>query len=515
MTVTPSSPPTATPWRAIFGAVLPVALAGLVVAGMAVDPSTVLTLGLAGGITLGFAALPLERTLPALVALAPFRLYATIPGTPYEISLTSLITVMVAAFVLVADLARGLPRLTRWEWAFAAWFGWLVLTVLWSSSPSSSMRGVFSWGHLLAVAFLTAHVLRTAWDRGRVLRRLVAALLVLVTIWSIVGFIQAALGFTTVREMLSSPLAGLVYSPAELGIKLGAIGVNWRRGDSVQPFGPFDNAIVFGMFTAMGVGIAAATLVGRVRFAPRWLAVTTVVLGLAADIATLKATGWISAAAALVVAFLVLGGSLGAVVRWGLLLGTAAGLCGFLFRNMIAARLAELAAREIAATGSLDAISRPAVWAHYLRVALTRPLTGHGLNTAARLGPVRQTLATGTDVTISYQLPPENSYLTMAVDTGLPGLAGVLVVLGGALLAGALLSRRFPDDPLAQAAGLGAVGIAALMVGNFAVSALSEETMGVLLGTLLGVVVVARRHAGASGESSRQRAEPAPGPQPR
>ena len=514
MTVTPSSPPTATPWRTIFGAVVPVALAALVVARMAVDPFTVLMLGLAGGAALGLATLPLERTLPALVALAPFRLYATIPGTSYEISLTSLITVMVGAFVLVANVARGLPRLTRWEWTFAAWFGWLVLTVLWSSSPGSSLRGLFSWGHLLAVAFLTAHVLRTAWDRGRVLRRLVTALLVLVTMWSVVGFLQAALSFTTVREMLSSPLAGLVYSPAELGIKLGAIGVNWRRGDSVQPFGPFDNAIVFGMFTATGVGLATATLVGRVRFAPRWLAVTTLVLGLAADIATLKATGWISAAAALVIAFLALGGSVGAVLRWGLALGTAAGLCGFLFRDMIAARLAELAAREIVATGSLDAISRPAIWAHYLRVALTKPVTGHGLYTAGRLGPVRQTLATGTDVMISYQLPPENAYLTMAVDAGLPGLVGLLVVLCGALFGGARLSRRFPYDPLAQAAGLAAVGIAALLVGNFAVSALSEETMGVALGTLLGIVVVARREVGASSEGSRQRSEPAPGPQP-
>jgi O-antigen ligase len=317
--------------------------------------------------------------------------------------------------------------------------------------------------------------------------------------WSAIGFVQVALGYGTVSELLLSPLSAIVYAPAEMQSKLGAVGVNWRRGESVQPFGPFDNSNVFGFFAAAGAGMAMAALVGRHHQAPRRLAMLTLALAVAADVAALKVTGWLAAAGALLIVFLALGGSIRRVAQWGGAFLIAAVGFGYAVRNLLADRLADLAARELATTGSFEALSRVAIWAHYVGIARQRPLIGHGLYTASTFGPTHASLATGTGASISFRLPPESGYLGMAVDAGLVGLLLLVVVIGGALVSGVRLARRHREDELAQAAGLMAAGIAAIMIGNVSTTAFSEEITSLMLGVMIGVVLVARRVCGSTG----------------
>ena len=55
------------------------------------------------------------------------------------------------------------------------------------------------------------------------------------------------------------------------------------------------------------------------------------------------------------------------------------------------------------------------------------------------------------------------------------------------------LSRRYPEDPVAQGAGVAAIGIAALLAGNITVDAFNGEILGVVMGMLVGVVAAASR----------------------
>jgi hypothetical protein len=66
-------------------------------------------------------------------------------------------------------------------------------------------------------------------------------------------------------------------------------------------------------------------------------------------------------------------------------------------------------------------------------------------------------------------------------------------VLGGAAIVGLRIARRYPGESLAQAAGVAAVAISALLVGNITTDDFAQETNQFLLGVLVGIVVVARR----------------------
>src|SRR6185437_10966550 len=145
-------------------------------------------------------------------------------------------------------------------------------------------------------------------------RRLLIALLALVTVWSIIGFVQVGLGLDNVTRFLTSPVGAVFYAPGLVESKLPTMSFNWRSGSDVQPFGPFLNAIEFGIFTAVGIGAAVAMALGRTRLVPRWLVITTLALAIAANVAGLKATGWVAAAVAIAVAFVTLGGSIRRVV---------------------------------------------------------------------------------------------------------------------------------------------------------------------------------------------------------
>src|SRR4029077_10988756 len=124
------------------------------------------------------------------------------------------------------------------------------------------------------------------------------------------------------------------------------------------------------------------------------------------------------------------------------------------------------------------------------KVAMNRPLIGFGLFTAGAYGPTHESVATGTNVSIDFRLPPENSYLALAVETGLVGMMLGITVLGAAVVFGVRLSRRYPNDSLSQTAGAAAAGIAAVLAGNFSVSGLPEEITGTMLAALIAIVMV-------------------------
>jgi O-antigen ligase len=447
--------------------------------------------------------LPLSSSVPLLLFCIPLRLYVQYPETEIDVALTNFVIVGLGAACLMTLFSRGRPRLVGWEWAIAGWALWTVVSLAWTDDPIASLSGVFRWLMIFcSILVATVGVLRAA-DPALAIRRVLIALLVLVTFWSVIGFVEVALGLDNVVAALQSPVAASLYPPGLLKTRLAAMNFNWRSGATVQPFGPFINAIEFGIFTAIGVGASVALAVGRVKLVPRWLVSTALPLATAANVACLKASGWVAAGVAIAVAFVTLGRSIRRVVAVCIAVVAVLAVLLWVFREEVAARLQDLAAREGTTGATAEAISRPAIWLYYLGSMADHPFVGHGIFSAYQFGPTHWS-RTAAGVLVAEQLPTENSYLTTLLETGLVGLVLLLATVGGAVYRGVRLSRRYPADPVAQGAGVAAIGLAALMAGNVTVDAFSGEILGVMLGLLIGVVVAAvRLLPGRAGGSTR------------
>jgi O-antigen ligase len=477
---------------AIIETALIVACAGGLAAALATDLYTSTVIVLIAASVIGLLGLPLSWSVPTLVFLVPFRFYVSLPGSKFEFALTNFIIVGFAGACLAAGLAGERPRFRRWELLIIAWLTWTLVSLGWTSQPAGSLRGVFQWLMVFGSILISARCVIEATDPTRAARRILIALMALVGVWCIVGFVEVALGLDSIVGMLGTPAAAALFPLGLLDTKLGAFDFNWRSGNDVQPFGPFINAIEFGIFTAIGLGSAVALAVRRSALVPRWLVLSVFALAAAANVACLKATGWIAAGVAIAVAFVSLGRSLRRVI--GISVATLAVIGGvlFAFREALIQRVQDLAAREGQTGATAEALTRPAIWLGYLDVARTQPLTGLGLGAAISYGPVHWTRLRGGDA-VAVQLPTENGYLTVLVESGVVGLGLLTATLVGAAVIGLKLSRRFPNDPLAEAGGIAAIGIAAILAGNMTVDAFIGDINGVLEGVLVGIVIAANR----------------------
>jgi len=441
----------------------------------------------------GLALVPLTRSLPILFFLIPVRLYIDVSGTNIEIALTNFIFVGLGIACLVGSMLRSRPRLVGWEFAIAGWLLWTVASLAWTPEFVASLRGVFRWMMAFGAVLLSAQCVLRAASPAMAARRLLVALLCLVGVCSVVGFVQVAIGLDPIIKFLGSPGAAVFFPPIFLEERLASLNFNWRVGTDVQPFGPFLNAIEFGILTAVGVGSSLALAVGRSRLAPRWLVLVVFILASAANIACMKGTGWVAASVAVAIAFISLGRSVRRVVGVSLLTLALLGVIVYASRDILAQRIQDLAAREGGQGATAEALSRPAIWLFYLNALFIHPIVGGGLSTATLYGPIHWTRAPGGSTSVAVTLPTENSYLTTAIETGLVGLGLLLLTLVGAMVRGLRLARRSPSDPVAQAAGTAAIGLAAILAGNLTVDAFSGEILGVVMGVLVGIVVAANR----------------------
>jgi O-antigen ligase len=448
------------------------------------------------------AILPFETLFLVLVFLAPLRAFAYVPVIGAELSATSLLLFGLAIGLVVRRLLGTRITLHRWEWFIISWGAWILFCWLWASPGKVGIAGVYHWSLFFGAVLLTVRYFDTGRSSEIAARRLLTTVLVLVSFWCVVGIGQVVIGRDRIMSFLNSPFAAILYLPSLLRYKVAAMDFNWLSGHDVRPFGPFINSIEFGVFTAAGLSVAVALAVSRSNLVPKWLAVFTGILALWANIAALKATGWLAALAALLAVFIALGGSVRRLAGFAVIVTSVISLAIAVFHVRLQERVANLALRERDPTAAIAAISRVAVWSHYFRVALEHPLTGSGPFTASTKGPVHWTVLGETGVTLANRMPTENSYLTLAVETGIPGLLLALGVIGSAAFVGLVLARRTPTDPIAQSAGAAAVGIVAMMVGYFSVDGLVQETNQLLLGLFVGIILVARRRsesvAGAS-----------------
>lgn len=435
---------------------------------------------------------PLTGAVSAMILIAPVRMYEIVPLLGIEVSATTVLITSLGLILVARHVVSRTVRLTRTEWLMVVWWAWMACGLAWSVNRAASIRGLLQWTLFFAATALTTRAISSSREPERGARSLLAAFQLLVVFWSIIGIVQMIAGRALVLEALAQPWSTALFPAGLLEQKFVLMNFNWIAGDRVQPFGPFINSISFGIFTAAGLVVAAAAITRTTGGMSRVPARVAFVLAATVNIATLKATGWVAAVVGLVMLNVALGGSVRRAIvgltTSALLLGAGA----YAFRGMIVQRLIGLAAREGVAAGTVNAVSRPIVWRHYVGVAESHLVTGTGLFTSGLFGPVHFTRL-GTGAPTTDRLPTENGYLAVLIEQGLPGLTLLVLVLGGTCWRGIKLARRYPAEPMAALAGSAGVAIVTILVGNLTVNDFAEETASILLGVFVGIILVAAR----------------------
>ena len=248
--------------------------------------------------------------------------------------------------------------------------------------------------------------------------------------------------------------------------------------DRASPFGTFINGIDYAIFLAAVMGLALPLLfVERTRTRLALVFGCLLLMGIAL-LVTFKGSGLLAlGGAAAVTVLLSFRRPSPRLFAIGLIGLGCVVLLSLPFADLLMQRAVFLVQREQGDTGTAGRLE---IWAGLLQVFFQRPLFGFGLNLSAVLTEPSRTLNRGA---IAFNFPSaESAYISALVETGIVGLAALLVLFVGTLLRAV---RRARSDPLFVGV---AAALVALWVGNLTVNGFTTDQNGMLLGLLIGMV---------------------------
>ncbi|MDR7430058.1 MAG: O-antigen ligase family protein [Armatimonadota bacterium] len=326
-------------------------------------------------------------------------------------------------------LAAGIPLLLAWVWENAS-------ARRWPWEPSPVDRPLLLWVAVVAVSSaLSAH------------RDLALANTALLALGPV-----AALA-PSLRTLRERPQAlGTVCAAWTAGGALAGAWVVWRylhtgagRGD-LPELGWNAAGTVLAAASLVALGLALTTK-SRTRVL-LWAAQLPVLAGLLATLSRGAWVGWLAG----VLCFCLLAGTASRRVRWG----AVAVLVGVL---LAASSIPAFRARALTLLDPGHYRYRIVVWKAAMRMVADRPWTGVGFGAFVReYDNYRVPEDSYAPAPFAHNLP-----LSLAAETGLPGLAAFLVFLGALLRAGYRTAARSPDpDGMANAGA--AAALAAVLV---------------------------------------------------
>lgn len=450
---------------------------------------------------------PLAWVGLTLLAVVPFQLYLSIPGTSFTLR-GSVVFMVLAAFRVLIDRTTRIgvqpsadstfAATTRESWWKAA-VGLFILaaTAAALTAPSRylALKGVMDWASVFGVALVMSEIVRSE----RTLKSLVGIVIAVGVVQALVGLAQYAMGLEAVLTILRLPISSLFYLPDLLREKLVDGSFNWIVFNRATPFGTFINGIDFAIYAAAVLSLVLALLLEREpsHMPPRssqirlGLLIVSALLVATALFLTLKGTGLVA-----------LGGGLAALAScylalrnrqpetWRRLSRRAAALApvavivaAFLllpFADVVWQRAQFLVLREL---GTFGTAGRTEIWASLFQSFVERPVFGFGLNNAVLLAEPMRTLQGGAFT--FNPTNPESLYVTLLIETGVVGLAALLGLIGMVLVRAYRNAQQSP----AAAAYVGILAaIAALLFGNLTVSGLIADQNGMLFGAFVGMV---------------------------
>ena len=411
----------------------------------------------------------------ALAALMPFQLYFDIPGTAFTLRAAGLFAFAAALRLLVSRLVRkDLARWSFWMLPAAFFLTAALVGALNAASPYLAFKGIYDWLTIFAAAFVVSETVRARRQVARLVLVLVAGGL----IQTILGLLQYASGLDAILNVLRMPISTLFFQPNLLSERLADLSFNWVVFDRASPFGTFINGIDYAIFLAAVMGLALPLLfVERARTRLALVFGCLLLMGIAL-LVTFKGSGLLAlGGAAAVTVLLSFRRPSPRLFAIGLIGLGCVVLLSLPFADLLMQRAVFLVQREQGDTGTAGRLE---IWAGLLQVFFQRPLFGFGLNLSAVLTEPSRTLNRGA---IAFNFPSaESAYISALVETGIVGLAALLVLFVGTLLRAV---RRARSDPLFVGV---AAALVALWVGNLTVNGFTTDQNGMLLGLLIGMV---------------------------
>jgi O-antigen ligase len=259
----------------------------------------------------------------------------------------------------------------------------------------------------------------------------------------------------------------LVSQLALVGAASGGVGVTLAQDGSARLGWPFQHPNFLGAALALLLAPALAGAVAARSWAGRLALGASVLVGLVALALTQSRSAWIGALTALVV--LAVYGVGRRVIAIGLPLAAAASL---------PLTIPRLNSPDLGLENP-----RGDIWADAWRLFLERPLTGIGIDNVALLA-APQDAVRGTPTSFHAH----SLYLNALVETGVLGFAGVLLLVGGALLAAHRAAAGASGARRALGAGL-AAAIVALAAAGVLDSTLDDPLSAAIAWAVLGAAV--------------------------
>lgn len=346
----------------------------------------------------------------------------------------------------------------------AGLLGWLALSATWAEFPSQTATTFFRLG-LNAVLFVI--VLTSIRDRTTILR-IIAAFVVGASIAATYGLISPGQ-----YEGQYGRLESAALDPNELAAVL-------------VP------AVLLCMFTAIGL---------RSRPTVRMAALGAGAICGVTLILTVSRGGLIALTVALVVAFVVGGPWRGRIGMIGLTLAASV----FIY---FAAYAPQTQVEHLKATTQGDARlqeGRVTIWEVAKRMAEANPVHGVGggnFRTSTVHYLLQPGLTARSDLIVDSQLVAHNTYLEIAAELGVIGLAFYLALLGfclGSLIKASSIFRRNREREMELYSRALFAALSGLLVADFFISDQFGKALWLLLALGPAMLVVARREASAGG----------------
>jgi len=393
----------------------------------------------------------------AALACAPARIPVHVGSTKANLLLPLYGVVAAAALALAWQLPREEGRsreLGRLAWPLALFSTWLGASLLWSHDLHQGAIDVLFFH--LPFGLLAVCVARLAWDR-RMLVALYAQLTAMAVVFAAIGVYQYS-----VRDIFWNPkvIVDNAYAPSSWFYRVNSV---------------FYDPSIYGRFLVVAI-LASLVVVMRER---AWRIVAGATVALAVVWIGLLPSFSQSSFAALIVGVLV-----AAAISWrwraAAALGVAAGVvvvAGFAAPQVRHTILGKSGSGLSKATGG-----RSKLVSNGLRVALDHPVAGVGVGGFRRAYADRAGLR-GREPKAAAS---HNTPITVAAETGVPGLALLAWLLAAALLA----TLRSPF--VARAGLVFGLAITAIAVHSLFYNALFEDPM---FWGLLGLAAVGARAA--------------------
>jgi hypothetical protein len=437
--------------------------AALAIAILSALANPALTLGVVlacAGVVL-VLGLPRPQAIAISWGLAVIPLNLNLPGVPFPIPLDVPVgcTLAFRAFI-VEGVHSGFG--TRLDNCLA---GIVLTSAVLSAAISPDVLRASLHTLRLAIWLLYIPIARAWYTQAADVLPSLTALAITLGVQAVIGFAQVAFGEHVATGLMTSPLAQVFFNANALAGRLAIQDYNWILFDRAFASGLFLNSIAFGLCLAIGGLIILTVPEGWFPDRQSWIWRAFGVASLVCAVLSLKVTAWLA---------LLAGSCCLVMMRMSVRrVGAMRAAVPMLFVALGALFVQGLIGERIRYALSVTLGTRLIAWTTYLGHLRHAGVLGSGLGLVEVQGPTLPTYAAGQP--IELVIAPENSWIALAVEIGIPATVALLLLLS-----------RLAAHPRPFRLTWAAPAVVAGIVGGLGVHAITDEHIFPLIALIGG-----------------------------